>query len=160
MIAKEDLINLLKKENATTLKALRAFPTDQSTFKPHERSSDAITLTSTLVFGCDLVLGLILGGTFDPSIFKTYRPESVAKVTEDFDQKSEKVIRGLEKLPESEWKKTIEFAGNKFVTDDFLVMLMHDQIHHRGQLTVYIRMAGGKVPSIYGPSADDKTTNL
>jgi uncharacterized damage-inducible protein DinB len=33
--------------------------------------------------------------------------------------------------------------------------LLHDQIHHRGQLTVYLRLAGGKVPSIYGPSGDE-----
>jgi uncharacterized damage-inducible protein DinB len=54
----------------------------------------------------------------------------------------------------------VEFAGRKFVADEFMLMMLHDQIHHRGQLTVYVRMAGGKVPSIYGPSADDSSTNL
>ena len=39
-------------------------------------------------------------------------------------------------------------------------MMLFDQIHHRGQMTVYIRLAGGKVPSVYGPSADDPATNL
>jgi uncharacterized damage-inducible protein DinB len=38
---------------------------------------------------------------------------------------------------------------------DFLWFLLCDQIHHRGQLSVYLRMAGGKVPSIYGPSGDE-----
>jgi uncharacterized damage-inducible protein DinB len=37
----------------------------------------------------------------------------------------------------------------------FLWAMLADQIHHRGQLSVYLRMAGGKVPSIYGPSADE-----
>ena len=37
----------------------------------------------------------------------------------------------------------------------FLWFILHDHIHHRGQFTVYQRMAGGKVPSIYGPSADE-----
>ena len=37
----------------------------------------------------------------------------------------------------------------------FLWFLGCDQIHHRGQMSVYLRMAGGKVPSIYGPSADE-----
>jgi uncharacterized damage-inducible protein DinB len=46
------------------------------------------------------------------------------------------------------------------MADDFLLMMICDQIHHRGQLTVYIRLAGGLVPSIYGPSADDPSTNL
>ena len=38
---------------------------------------------------------------------------------------------------------------------EFLEFMLHDQIHHRGQLSVYLRLAGGKVPSIYGPSADE-----
>lgn len=38
---------------------------------------------------------------------------------------------------------------------DLLWTMLHDQIHHRGQLSVYLRMAGGKVPSIYGPTADE-----
>jgi uncharacterized damage-inducible protein DinB len=38
---------------------------------------------------------------------------------------------------------------------DFVWFILHDQIHHRGQLSVYLRMAGGKVPSIYGPTADE-----
>jgi uncharacterized damage-inducible protein DinB len=33
--------------------------------------------------------------------------------------------------------------------------MLHDQIHHRGQFSVYLRMVGGKVPSIYGPSGDE-----
>ena len=35
---------------------------------------------------------------------------------------------------------------------------LHDMIHHRGQLTVYIRPMGGKVPGVYGPSADEMPT--
>ncbi len=38
---------------------------------------------------------------------------------------------------------------------DFLWFLLHDQIHHRGQFSVYLRMADARVPSIYGPTADE-----
>jgi uncharacterized damage-inducible protein DinB len=38
---------------------------------------------------------------------------------------------------------------------DILWMFLYDQIHHRGQLSIYNRMVGAKVPSIYGPSADE-----
>ena len=41
---------------------------------------------------------------------------------------------------------------------DLAWMLLHDSIHHRGQISVYIRLAGGKVPSIYGPTADEPWT--
>ena len=42
-----------------------------------------------------------------------------------------------------------------FVMRDFLWMILCDQIHHRGQFSIYLRMADGKVPSIYGPTADE-----
>lgn len=38
---------------------------------------------------------------------------------------------------------------------DLLQMMVMDNVHHRGQFSVYLRMAGGKVPSIYGPTADE-----
>lgn len=38
---------------------------------------------------------------------------------------------------------------------DLLWFLLFDEIHHRGQFSIYLRMADGKVPSIYGPSADE-----
>jgi uncharacterized damage-inducible protein DinB len=65
----------------------------------------------------------------------------------------------LEQLPETDLNKVVNFGGGNFRADEFLLMMLFDQIHHRGQLSVYIRMAGG-MPSIYGPSADDKGTNL
>jgi uncharacterized damage-inducible protein DinB len=51
-------------------------------------------------------------------------------------------------------------TGPKQMSDlrrlDVLWFLLNDQIHHRGQFSVYLRIAGGKVPSIYGPSGDEK----
>lgn len=44
--------------------------------------------------------------------------------------------------------------GDVRIMDIFWMMVM-DMVHHRGQFSVYLRMAGGKVPSIYGPSADE-----
>jgi uncharacterized damage-inducible protein DinB len=41
---------------------------------------------------------------------------------------------------------------------DFLWFLLHDQIHHRGQFSIYLRIVDGKVPSIYGPSLDEPWT--
>jgi uncharacterized damage-inducible protein DinB len=38
---------------------------------------------------------------------------------------------------------------------EWLWFLLHDEIHHRGQFSVYLRMADAKVPSIYGPTADE-----
>ena len=51
-------------------------------------------------------------------------------------------------------------AGGQVVSEEFRHIVVRDTFnhlaHHRGQLTVYLRLAGAKVPSIYGPSADDQ----
>jgi len=67
----------------------------------------------------------------------------------------------VRKVDESQLNTTVKFmTGPKQHGDlrrlDVLWFLLNDQIHHRGQFSVYLRMAGGKVPSIYGPSADEK----
>jgi len=74
----------------------------------------------------------------------------------DFDQ----YVRAL---PDAELEETVKFMqGPKMVGDwkriDLLWFLLSDEIHHRGQFSVYLRMADGKVPSIYGPSGDEPWT--
>ncbi|MGH9858182.1 MAG: DinB family protein, partial [Acidobacteriota bacterium] len=96
----------------------------------------------------------------DRSVFQNYRPENLQTAITDFEKECTQVIERLEKMPEDDLSKTVTFATRTFVADEFTMMMLHDQIHHRGQLSVYVRMAGGKVPSIYGPSADDPTPNL
>ena len=160
MIAKDVLVKLAKKEFPTTLKVLKAFPQEKKEYKPHERSSDVMQLISTFVFELYLIRIYFFGDAIDRSIFKTYKPESVDAVIKDFEKESQAVIAGLEQLPEANLSQDVKFAGHTFPADEFVLMMICDQIHHRGQLSVYTRMAGGKVPSIYGPSADDTSTNF
>jgi uncharacterized damage-inducible protein DinB len=160
MISKQDLIKLLNKEFATTSKVLRAFPSASKDFKPHDRSSDVTRLASTFVFEMYLAQIHLLGTQLDRSVFKTYKPDSMDALIGDFEKETSALLRGLEQLSESDLGRTVEFAGAKFAADEFMLMMLLDQIHHRGQMTVYIRLAGGKVPSVYGPSADDPSTNF
>ncbi|MCI0605710.1 DinB family protein [bacterium] len=160
MISKQDLLKLAKKEFSTTLKVLKAFPPEMKEFRPHERSSNAIQLTSTFVFEMYLFSLYIFGETIDPSRFQTYKPDSIQSLINDFERESQQTLARLEQMPETVLSKTVEFAGHTFNADEFALMMICDQIHHRGQLTIYVRMAGGKVPSVYGPSADDPSTNF
>jgi uncharacterized damage-inducible protein DinB len=160
MIPKEVLLNLAKKEFSTTLKVLNAFPKELKEYRPHDRSSNVMVLTSTFVFEMYLVRMYLFGDAIDRSVFQTYKPDNIETVVKDFEKESQQVIAGFEQLPETDLTKTVKFAGHTFQSDEFALMMICDQIHHRGQLTVYVRMAGGKVPSIYGPSADDTSTNF
>jgi uncharacterized damage-inducible protein DinB len=160
MIPKSALLKLAKKEFPTTLKVLNAFPQEMKEYRPHERSSDAMGLTSTFVFEMYLFRMYLFGDAIDRSVFQTYKPDSIEAVIKDFEKESQLVIAGLEQLQDADLTKTVKFAGHTFDADEFAMMMICDQIHHRGQLSVYVRMAGGKVPSIYGPSADDTSTNF
>ncbi len=160
MITKEILLKLFKKEFATTLKVMRAFPDNKLDFIPHERSQTAKRLMSTFIFEMFLLKMYAFEKEIDRAVFKTYAPENLGTIIVDFERESSEVITGLKNIDEETLKKTIEFAGKNFIADEFMLMMLFDQIHHRGQMSVYIRMAGGKVPSIYGPSADDSSTNL
>ncbi|HSE42891.1 MAG TPA: DinB family protein [Acidobacteriota bacterium] len=160
MIPKDEIIRLFKKEFDTTTRVLKALPAEKMDFKPHERSSDAKLLTSTFVFEMYLMRMYVFGDQMDRSVFKNYQPADMKTIINDFEKETRDVIARLEQLPESDLNKIVDFGGGKFRADEYLLMILFDQIHHRGQLSVYIRMAGGKVPSIYGPSADDKGTNL
>ncbi len=155
MITKTELSKLLKREITITLKVMRAFPENKLDFTPHERSSNARKLMSTCIFEMFLMKSLVFDEHIDNSIYKTYFPDSVKKLVEDFEKETSDIAAKLEALPESELNKEIVFAGRKIIADEFMMMMLFDQIHHRGQMSVYIRLAGGKVPSIYGPSADD-----
>jgi uncharacterized damage-inducible protein DinB len=69
-------------------------------------------------------------------------------------------VQELAGVNESQWTKRAEFRMNGRVALDWPVreilwMFHFDAIHHRGQLTTYLRTMGGRVPSIYGKSGDD-----
>ncbi len=158
-MSREELIKLLKREFATTLKVIKAFPEGKLSFTPHPRSSTAARVMSTFVFETYLIDSYVFGEVLDRSVFQTYQPDKVSKLANDFEKSSSHVLEQLEKAQEEELKKQVEFAGSKSSAGDFILFMLLDQIHHRGQMTVYIRLAGGKVPSVYGPSADDPGTN-
>ncbi len=160
MVTKETLLKLFRKEFATTLRVMQAFPEDKLDFTPHERSQSAKRLMSTFVFEMFLVKSYVFGEKLDRSVFQNYNPKDLKTLIEDFNIQTSNVIKKLSDISVAEMSKTVEFAGTKFIADEFMLMMLFDQIHHRGQITVYIRLAGGKVPSVYGPSADDSTTNL
>ncbi len=160
MITKESLLKLFKKEFTTTLKVMNAFPEDKLDFTPHERSQTAKKILSTFVFEMFLVEFYAFGEDIDRSVFQTYAPNQLQTIISDFKKHSDNVLSKVENFSDKDMNKTIEFAGTKFTADGFMLMMLFDQIHHRGQISVYIRLAGGMVPSIYGPSADDPSTNL
>ena len=153
-----EFVTLYTREHASTRKQLHSFPADQAEFKPHERSSSALQLAWTFVVEEMMMLKALSGEAMLGSGFPK-APESWAAVLDAFDTGHTKVLAAAGATSDAALKPVTFIVGPKqtgeFATVDFLWFMLSDQIHHRGQLSVYTRMTGGKVPSIYGPSADE-----
>ena len=157
--AKQRLLERYEINHAKTLSVLKAFPGARSEFKPHDRSSTALLVAWTFVLEERMILKAVLGeqvlgGGFPPP------PESWDAVIDAFNKTYEDMIVALRDPKNAELSGSIKFpVGPKqigeFPLPQFADFMLDDQIHHRGQLTVYVRMAGGKVPAVYGPSADE-----
>jgi len=157
--AKQQYIDVYTKEHQTTLKVLRAFPQDQANYQPHPRSSTALKLAWTFVVENSIAVAglkgpLPLGSGFPPP------PATFAEVIAAYEATAKDLLATIAVTPDSRLSETVQFFSGPgqmadYPVGEFLWFMLLDSIHHRGQLSVYLRCAGGKVPSIYGPSADE-----
>jgi len=156
-----DFRTFYEREHATTRKVLQAFPADRADFKPHERSNTALQLGAIFVaeeqmVGRALRGEPVLGGAPFPS------PADWQAVLDGFDAAHEEVTKAIASAKEAELKPVTFFVAprtpGEYPPIQFAFFMICDQVHHRGQLSVYLRMVDGKVPSIYGPSADEPWT--
>lgn len=156
-----EFVTLYAREHARTRTQLHAFPAAQAQLKPHDRSSSALVLAWTFVVEEMLMLKALRNepvlGVAVPTA-----PATWAEVLEAFDTIHPKVLAAAGATSDAALKPVVFPVGPGKIGDyppvDFLWFMLSDQIHHRGQLTVYTRIAGGKVPSVYGPSADEPWT--
>lgn len=158
MTQKDLLLEAWNREYQTTLKLLKAYPQNKMDFKPHERSRSAKELAWTFVME-ERVLAGALNGHIDYQSFPP-PPASFKEVLSTFEKSHSDLVGRIHGLSETDLGRTAKFpVGPKQMGDvriqDLLQIIVMDQVHHRGQFSVYLRMAGGKVPSIYGPTADE-----
>ena len=161
MTEQEMFINAWEREFGTTMKVLRQMPPEKADFKPEaEKTKTAKDLASVFIGELNIVEDAVKGeidftatGRFKPPA--TY-PEVLSSYADKFRTVSEKV----KAMTEQDWNSTMMFpVGPKQMGQvrrgDVLWMTLMDSVHHRGQFSVYLRMVGAKVPSIYGPSGDE-----
>jgi uncharacterized damage-inducible protein DinB len=160
MTEKEQFLATYEREYPVTLKVLRAYPAGRADLRPHERSRNAQDLAWTFVFEGAAGRDAVAGQLAIPPKSLPARPDSWDGVVNEVERSFRGLAETVRNASDGDLKKTVKFpVGPNQMGDwrlfDFLWFLLNDMIHHRGQLTVYLRMAGGKVPAIYGPSADE-----
>jgi hypothetical protein len=163
MSEKEQFLRAWEREAAVTLKVLRAFPADKIDWKPHPSARSAKDLAWAFVFdgigGSQSVEGEL---TFPPPNMPP-KPDTWHGIVGEAERAFKVMADTVRKVGEPQLNTTVKsMTGPKQMSDvrrlDFLWFLLNDIIHHRGQFSVYLRMAGGKVPAIYGPSGDEQWT--
>lgn len=143
------------------IKVLEALPQERFDYRPHERSPSAAEVVWTLALEtracCDLVdSGCVNWKPVPP-------PSDPSAILAAFREHSAALDDRLQRMNDEGWQKSAQLLINdklerNATVGEFLWYIFFDAIHHRGQLSAYIRPMGGQVPSIYGPSGDDPVT--
>jgi uncharacterized damage-inducible protein DinB len=159
MSMKQQFLDTYKREHGTTRRVIANYPKDKGDLRPHERSQSAKELVWTFAVE-QMLASTAASGPLDLSKGFPPAPATLGEAIAAYEKGVAAVESAVESMPESRLGETIKFlTGPKQVGDvpvgDFFWFTLMDHIHHRGQLSVYVRMAGGQVPSIYGPSADE-----
>jgi len=159
MSEKEQFLRTWENEVATTLKVLRAYPPAKGELKPHGKSRSARDLAWTFVFeGTAGASGAAGKLEFPPKL--PAPPTQWDALVSECERAFRTMGDTVRSASDADLNKTVKFfVAPKKMGDvrrlDFLWLLLMDMVHHRGQFSVYLRMADGKVPSIYGPTADE-----
>jgi uncharacterized damage-inducible protein DinB len=159
MTEKDMFLQTFDRECQTTLKVLHALPANQGDYRPHPRSKTAKELawTFTVEQGiCDHAIQ----GKLDFSKPMQQGPRRSPRRSPRSRSRTRKRRAKWRRRATRSCRSWCSSRAARGGWDDYRVMdllwfTLMDQVHHRGQLSVYVRLAGGKVPSIYGPTADE-----
>ncbi|RYU91409.1 damage-inducible protein DinB [Mucilaginibacter terrigena] len=161
-ILAEEYMRELEAETPSTQKCLERIPPELFGWKPHEKSMELGYLT-LLVAEIPLWIAFIAR---DPEIdfatFKHIDAKTTKQVLEHFHNNLAEAKQALQNITEGDLDKPFELKANgqtlfSSTKKEQISSTLNHWVHHRGQLTVYMRLNNIAVPSIYGPSADDKT---
>lgn len=150
-------------EAATTRKFLERVPADRLTWRPHDKSHTIGELASHIAALPGAIVQMLLADQAPIADEKSRfpQPSIVADILAAHDQSVAAVKKTLATLTDAQLEADLTFlAGGKPLTTmpkavALRMIAMNHWIHHRGQLGVFLRLAGAKVPASYGPSGDE-----
>ena len=146
------------REAETTRKVISRIPQDRSDYRPDPKARNAREIAWLL-----LQETIALADGLEKSSFEWTElpvPGNVAGILEAYEREHPEVARRLEAVPAARWEASVPFivGGQEVMRETAQEMawgFLFDIIHHRGQLSTYLRPMGSTVPSIYGPTADE-----
>ena len=146
----------LKNEHRLTKNVIEAIPLDKGDYRPDEISKSAIDLAWHIVATENRFMDAVLTGAFNltpnpmPETIKNSK-DLLDAYSADFESRYDK----LGKMSSEDLLRIVDFRGIfQLPAVMYLGFVLHHTVHHRGQLSMYLRPMGAKVPSIYGESYD------
>lgn len=152
----EAILGMLKNESRTTKSVLLAVPNVNLDFRPDANAKSASELLRHIASADNLFVKSVVDGAFVPGSVKV--PEDLKnphEIAEWYGSEYAKNLDAVTNLSGEQLMHMVDFRGMlQRPAFFFLQMGLVHTIHHRGQLSTYLRPMGGKVPAIYGESYD------
>ena len=166
MAIRDSLIPEFDHEMETTRKTLERVPEDKTNWKPHDSSMAMGRLAGHIAEMAGFAATTFKGDSFDfaPPGGAPMQPTTMTsrkQLLDIFDKNVAEARAALSKASDEELMKTwtLMNGGKTFFAMPRITvlrsMILNHLIHHRGQLSVYLRMNQVPIPSIYGPSGDE-----
>ena len=139
-------------ESKTTRAVLSRIP-EGSTYTPDPKSRTAREIAWQIVCEEKMLIDALEHGKAEWA--PAPAPATLAEVLEAYDSQSTEMTRRWAALPAERWSGTMDWFGTERPAAPMAWSCLFDIVHHRGQISTYLRPMGSTVPQIYGPSADE-----
>ncbi|MGD0001327.1 MAG: DinB family protein [Bryobacteraceae bacterium] len=152
------ILSEYERERPTTVRVLEAVPAGQEDYSPDPKSMGALKLAWHIVATeWFLFEGAIQGALSKPGPQMPDSIHGIPDVVAWYNAHLPAQIDKAKSLSGEALSRLVDFHGKaKIPAYAILQQMLKHSIHHRGQLSAYLRPMGGKVPSIYGPSGDSE----
>ena len=139
-------------ESATTRKVLARIP-EGSTYRPDPKSRTACEIAWQIVCEEKMIIDALESGKAEWA--PPPMPATMKEVLDAYEKQSAEMTKRWSSLPIEKWEGSLEFFGSRRPSSPMAWSFLFDLVHHRGQITTYLRPMGSTVPQIYGPSGDE-----
>jgi uncharacterized damage-inducible protein DinB len=139
-------------EATTTRKVLERIP-EGSDYRPDPRSRTAKEIAWQIVCEEKMIIDALETGKVEWA--PPPMPATMKDVIDEYERQSAEMPTRWQALSDDRWRGTLEFFGSERPAAPMAWSFLFDIVHHRGQISTYLRPMGSTVPQIYGPSGDE-----
>jgi uncharacterized damage-inducible protein DinB len=139
-------------ESKTTRNVIARIP-EGSAYRPDPKSRTASEIAWQIACEEKMIIEALESGKVEWQ--PPAAPATMKEMLDIYERQSADIVRRFKALPAERWDATLDFFGRPRPASPMAWSFLFDIVHHRGQISTYLRPMGSTVPQIYGPSADE-----